>query len=153
LSLKIVHSMTKPKVTVALLSDEDIPECFQILSKSFGHDAPFVDIYYPKHETPSGQEKGSRRLAAWKKSAKNCTFLKAVVQVGEEEEEAKERIAGWAVWTFSNEAPPAEIAKLGGANEIWPDREDLLFMANLWREYMKPRTAAIQSTEGKGAFG
>jgi hypothetical protein len=147
--------MTKPKVTVALLSDEDIPTCFQILSKSFGHDAPFVDIFYPEHDTPSGQEKGARRFAAWKKSAKNCTFLKAVVQVGEEgeEEEAQERIAGWAVWTFSNEAPTEEIENLKNAEEIWPDREDLLFMASLWREYKKPRTAAIQSTEGKGAFG
>ncbi|KAI1500366.1 hypothetical protein F5X99DRAFT_386271 [Biscogniauxia marginata] len=137
------------KVDVALLSDEDIPACFQVLSKSFGHDAPFVDIYFPDHETSLGQAQGSKRLAVWKQSSDKSIFLKAVTRAGQG---GQERIIGVAIWTYMKEAPPAEIDKVEDVEKVWPDEGDREFMARLWREYVIPRTQAINDSRGRGVY-
>jgi hypothetical protein len=130
---------------VTLVSDEDIPTCFQILSKSFGHDAPFVDILYPHHDTPSGQAQGSKRMLAWKQSSDESTFLKAVTDQGQ--------MIGVAVWTYMKELPSADMANWEKVEEIWPDKEDWKFMDRLWRDYIVPRSQAITDSEGKGVYG
>ncbi|OTA88397.1 hypothetical protein M434DRAFT_399049 [Hypoxylon sp. CO27-5] len=137
------------KVDVALLSDEEIPTCFQILSKSFGHDAPFVDIYFPGHDTPSGQVQGSRRLMKWKQTSKNSTFLKAVIPAGPGNQE---RVIGFAIWTYMKEAPPADLDKIEDVKEVWPDEGDREFMTRLWRDYVVPRTQVINGSSGKGVY-
>ncbi|KAI1413464.1 hypothetical protein F5Y13DRAFT_161320 [Hypoxylon sp. FL1857] len=137
------------KVDVALLSDEDIPICFQVLSKSFAHDAPFVDIYFPDHDTPSGQAQGSKRLTKWKQTSDNSTFLKAVARGGPGGEE---RIIGIAIWTHMTEAPPAELEKVEDVEEVWPDEADREYMARLWRDYVVPRSQAINDSRGKGIY-
>ncbi|KAI1393378.1 uncharacterized protein F4822DRAFT_10146 [Hypoxylon trugodes] len=137
------------KVSVALLSDEDIPTCFQVVSKSFGHDAPFVDIYFPNHDTPSGQAQGSKRLLAWKQTDPSSTFLKAVTQAGPD---GPEQIIGLAVWTLMKEAPEAELEKAENVEENWPDRDDREFMARLWREYVAPRSRIVEESGGKGVY-
>ncbi|KAI0832203.1 hypothetical protein F5Y06DRAFT_290463 [Hypoxylon sp. FL0890] len=137
------------KVDVALLSDEDIPTCFQIFSKSFGHDAPFVDINFPGHDTPAGQAQGSRRFAKWKQTSENSTFLKAVTRAGPGDQE---RIIGLAIWTLMKEAPPADLDKVEDVEEIWPDEGDREFMTRLWREYVIPRSKAINDSCGKGVY-
>ncbi|XXH02201.1 hypothetical protein Hte_008569 [Hypoxylon texense] len=140
---------TSNQVEVDLLSDEDIPTCFQILSKSFGHDAPFVDIYFPGHDTPSGQVQGAKRLAAWKQTDKNSTFLKAVIRAGPENQE---RIIGFAVWTYMKEAPSAKLTEVENVEEVWPDEEDREFMTRLWRDYVIPRSRAINMSQNKGVY-
>ncbi|KAI1139235.1 hypothetical protein F5Y05DRAFT_381212 [Hypoxylon sp. FL0543] len=137
------------KIDVALLADEDIPTCFQIVSKSFGHDAAFVDIYFPNHDTPSGQAQGSQRLAAWKRRSENSTFLKAVLRAGPGDQE---RVIGLAIWTYMKEAPPADLAKFEDVEEVWPDKGDREYMTRLWREYVVPRSKAINDSQGKGAY-
>ncbi|OTA55138.1 hypothetical protein K449DRAFT_425982 [Hypoxylon sp. EC38] len=137
------------KVDVALLSDEEIPICFQILSKSFGHDAPFVDIYFPGHDTPSGQVQGSRRLMEWKQTSKNSTFLKAVIPAGPGNQE---RVIGFAIWTYMKEAPPADLDKVEDVKEVWPDEDDREFMTRLWGDYVVPRTQVINGSSGKGVY-
>ncbi|KKY36475.1 hypothetical protein UCDDA912_g03546 [Diaporthe ampelina] len=81
------------KVDVALISDGEMPACAEVISKSFGHDAPFVDIYFPNHGTPSGQAQASKRLAAWKQSSESSTFLKAIARA---DEGSQEHIIGLA---------------------------------------------------------
>lgn len=136
------------KVEVSLVSDEDIPTCFEVISKSFGHDAPLIDNYFPQHDTPSGQEKGSKRLLAWKQSAPDSAFLKAVIQ-----QEGKEQIVGHAIWTLMKEAPPADLAKIENVEEVWPDRDDREFITRLWKDYVVPRTKVINESSGKGVYG
>lgn len=137
-------------VDVALLSDEEIPTCFQVLSKSFGHDAPFVDVYFPVHDTLSGQEQGSKRLTVWKQTSEDSTFLKAVTRTGHGDQE---RIVGFAIWTYMKEAPPAELTKAENVEEVWPDGNDREFMTRLWRSYVIPRTQVIEESCGKGVYG
>ncbi|KAI2636962.1 acyl-CoA N-acyltransferase [Hypomontagnella submonticulosa] len=141
--------VSQGKIDVTLLSDEDIPTCFQVLSKSFGHNAPFVDIYFPNHDTPSGQAQGSKRLTAWKQSPDGSIFLKAAKRSGDG---GQEQIVGLAIWTFMKEAPPAELEKAENVEEVWPDKDDREYMTRLWREYVIPRTQTINESDGKGVY-
>ncbi|KAJ0107127.1 uncharacterized protein J7T55_014657 [Diaporthe amygdali] len=137
------------KVDVAVVADGEMPACVEVLSKAFGHDAPFVDIYLPNHDTPSGQAQASKRLAAWQQSSENSTFLKAVMRADQGDQE---HIIGLAVWTLMKEAPPAELSKIENVEEVWPDKDDREFMTRLWREYVIPRTQAVKDSEGKGVY-
>ncbi|KAI0449464.1 hypothetical protein F5B21DRAFT_494207, partial [Xylaria acuta] len=135
---------------VALVDDEDIPKCFQVLSESFGHDAPFVDIYFPNHDTSVGRIQGSKRLATWKNTSKNSTFLKAVTRVDQKNYVPEELIIGLAVWTHMKDPPPAELEKAENVEEVWPNGEDREFMTRLWRDYVKPRTQEVNDSGGRG---
>lgn len=143
--------MTSPdKVTVALLSDEDIPTSFHLVSESFAHDAPFIDAYFPDHDTPSGRAQGSKRLALWKQASTTSTFLKAVTEASQGN---KDCIIGVAVWTHMKESPPADLEQVENTKEVWPDEDDREFMTRLWRDYVKPRTQVIENSRGKGVYG
>ncbi|KAI1658651.1 hypothetical protein F4813DRAFT_355838 [Daldinia decipiens] len=137
------------KVDISPLSDEEIPIAFQVLSKSFGHEAPFVDIYFPSHDTPSGQAQGSKRLTVWKQTSEASTFLKATTRGDQGDQEL---IIGFAVWTLMKEAPPAELAKTENVEEVWPDEADREFMTRLWSDYVIPRSKAIEDSGGKGVY-
>jgi hypothetical protein len=141
----------KPTASVKLCSDADIPASFLVLSKSFAHDAPFVDIYYPQHDTSAGQTKGSARLLAWKRDAKDSFFLKAVTQ--SESDSSREEIIGLAIWTHMKEPPPADFEKVERMDETWPDGSDREFMKALWREYVIPRSEAVEKAGSEGLFG
>ncbi|KAI8960218.1 hypothetical protein F5Y11DRAFT_272214 [Daldinia sp. FL1419] len=137
-------------VKIGPLSDEEIPTSFQLVSKSFGHDAPFVDAYFPNHDTPSGQARGSERLLAWKQSPEESTFLKATAR---DDRDGREVIIGLAVWTFMDEAPPADLAEAeNDVTEVWPDERDREFMTRLWRDYVGPRSEVVKSSGGKGVY-
>ncbi|KAI1760110.1 hypothetical protein GGR53DRAFT_510950 [Hypoxylon sp. FL1150] len=141
------------KVSIAVLSDEDIPTCFHVMSQSFDHDKPFVDAYFPNHDTPSGQAQGSKRLTTWKNNFEESTFLKAVIspQAPDEQGEVPERIIGLGIWTLMKTPPPAELEKAENI-EAWPDEDDREFMARLWKDYVVPRSQAIEDSNGKGAY-
>jgi len=143
--------MTTPanKVTVALLSDEEIPASFQLVSKSFSHDAPFIDNLFPGHDTPSGQVQGSKRFALWKQSSKTSTFLKAVKQA---DQEGENQIIGFAVWTYLKEAQPRKLEEVENVEEVWPDKANREFMARLWSEFMQPRSQVIRDLHGQGVY-
>jgi hypothetical protein len=140
-------------VQVAPLDDKDIPICFQILSESFGHDAPFVDIYFPAHDTQRGQEQGSNRLTVWKHSSPASVFLKAVVSGSGGSVVGSEKIVGFAIWTLMTDIPPQTLEEAERVEVVWPDIEDRKFMSCLWSDYVKPRTQAVKSSAGKGAYG
>ncbi|KAI0420552.1 hypothetical protein F5X98DRAFT_11140 [Xylaria grammica] len=138
------------EINVARVEDEDISRCFQVLSESFGHDAPFVDIYFPNHDTSPGQIQGSRRLTTWKNTSESSVFLKATTR--NRGSAGEELVVGFAVWTYMKDPPPAELEDDENAEEIWPDRQDREFMARLWREYVKPRTQAVKDSGEKGVY-
>lgn len=136
---------------VTLLTEDDMQSSFAVLSRSFGHDAPFIDIYFPAHDTSLGQEQGSRRLSAWKASSNvNSTFLKATLRPKHADEEI---LIGIAVWTLMNEPPPADLASVEDVTDVWPDEQDREFMTRLWKDYVVPRTIAIENSGDKGVYG
>ncbi|KAK6065642.1 hypothetical protein SCUP515_11084 [Seiridium cupressi] len=138
------------KVDVSLVPDEDIPTCFRFLCQSFGHDAPFIDIYFPDHDTPSGQAQGSKRLLLWEQSAKNSVFLKAVTQRGLRDEE---HILGVGIWTLMMGLPPSDLVEVENADQVWPAKGDREFMARLWNSYVILRSQGIKESTGKGVCG
>jgi hypothetical protein len=140
------------KIDVSLVEDEDIVACFEVVSESFGHDAPFLDNYFPKHDTPNGRIQGTNRLAAWKQHAPNSVFLKAVTYLPRSQGQGQ-RVIGIAVWTHMKEVPPQKLEDAENVEEFWPDHSDRKFMTGLWRDYIVPRTQAIKNAEGKGVYG
>ncbi|KAK5635770.1 hypothetical protein RRF57_011482 [Xylaria bambusicola] len=137
---------------IALVEDGDMSTCFEIVSKSFGHDAPFVDIYFPNHDTARGQLQGSKRLLAWKHASQDSVFLKAVTSV-DGDMASKDHIVGLAVWTHMKTIPPQELEDVENVEEIWPDMKDRRFMAALWEDYVKPRSQAVRDSVGNGVYG
>lgn len=143
--------MTSPgKAKASLCMDEDIPACFDVMSKSFGTDAPFVNAYFPAHATEAGRTQGISRLLEWKHSSPESVFLKAVIP---NDHEGQEQIAGMAVWTLMKEAPPAELEDAEDVKSIWPDETEREFMTLLWREYVIPRSEAIKKGGDTGLWG
>jgi hypothetical protein len=136
-------------VSISLASVDEIPQCFSVLSKSFGHDAPFIDIYFPNHDTPPGHSQGSKRLSAWRQNGEASTFLKATVS----SEDDDHVIVGLAIWTYMTTPPPGDIADAENVDEVWPDPDDRAFMARLWSKYIQPRTRAVEASGGRGIYG
>jgi hypothetical protein len=142
------------KIRIAPLEDADIPETFRMMSLSFGTDAPFINAYFLAHTTPAGQAQGADRLLAWKHSAPDAQFLKAVATG--DSGGGGEVIVGVGIWTFMSEAPPQTLEEAEGKEGVekyWPDEGDRAWMEVLWREYVKPRTGAIVGAKGRGIYG
>ena len=140
--------MASPKITVDILSNDHVSEAFQVVSGSFGDNAPFVSAYFPNHATAYGREQGAQRFLAWKNSSPESVFLKAVMVDG-----LAKKIIGVAIWTHMTTAPPAELEDIGEDLEsVWPDAGDRDFMRALWRNYVKPRTSSILASGGHGVY-
>ncbi|KAI1131213.1 hypothetical protein F5Y10DRAFT_234061 [Nemania abortiva] len=148
-----MSTASKPDVSINLIAEEDIPTCFRILSESFGHNAPFVDIYFPNHDSLSGQVQGSNRLKSWRREApKGETFMLKAVTYSVENETKMEHIMGLAIWTHMRNIPPQKIEDAENVEEIWPDMRDRKFIASLWEDYVKPRTQAVRDSGEKGVW-
>lgn len=133
--------------------DEDVPVVFDLISKSFGHDSAFLDLWYPQHDTPAGAKAGSKRFLAWKQKATatgKTVFLKAVRSDGDRSEE---QIAGMAVWTHAKEVPSLNIDDLEDVKAVWPDEEDAELMRRMWPALIAARVDAMRKMGDTGVHG
>ena len=137
------------QVSIGPVSDEDISTCMQILSKSFKNDEPFIDAWFPNHETPAGQAQGTPRLKTLGRASPDSTFLKAVTQPSDG---ARGDIIGFAIWKHEKELMPSELAETDDVEEVWPDKNDREYMARLWRDYVVPMNDAVEESGGKGVY-
>lgn len=145
---------TQPNLEIALCSDADIPTCFQVLSRGFGHDAPFLDAHFPNHDTEFGQAQGIKRLLAWKKASEGSSFfLKAVARDSVQQERDRGTISGFAIWTHMKTPPSPNIEDIENVAEVWPNAHDAEFMRRMWREYVVPRSEAVMESNGAGIYG
>ena len=121
------------QVSISQVADEDISTCMRILSKSFKHNEPFIDAWFPNHWTPSGQVQGTKRLKELGRSSPDSSFLKAVIPASEGN---KEQIVGFAIWKHEKERMPSELDKTEDVEDVWPDKDDREYMTQLWRDYV-----------------
>lgn len=135
---------------VSICADEDMTDCFKVISNSFGHDAPFIDAFFPDHETNVGQNQGYKRLLSWKNTSAQSTFLKATTRAGDG---GRERVIGVAIWTFMKEPPPNDFEVVEDVKQFWPDGDDREFMKVLWRKFVIPRSQAVIDSKGDGVYG
>lgn len=140
---------TSSKIVVEECTDDDMPEFFSVMSRAFGHDAPFVDMYFPNHDMEKGQVQDSKRFAAWRNYG-TSSFIKAVFKSGDENQD---RIIGIAVWTHMKQAPSANIEDLEDVASVWPAEDDAEYMKRLWAKYVVPRTHAVNTSKGAGVYG
>ena len=66
------------KYQVLPAEDADFPTLFALLSQSFAHRHPFIESFYPAHETPAGRQAGSARLLSFAKADPNTYFVKCI---------------------------------------------------------------------------
>jgi len=146
-------------VTLLPVTDGDIPTCFEIFSQSFRHDAPFIDILYPDHDTPAGRALGTSRFLEWKHHVPDTTtFLKAVIKPNPTSDGGQqaggEIIVGMAVWGYLKDPPSADFrAREPNAAQIWTDEKDLEYTSQIWSYFIAPRSRLIRESGGKGVYG
>ena len=139
-------------VSIQRCNPADIAACFEIISTAFKHDAPFIDINFPRHDTPAGRAQATERLLKWLQSDENSFFLKATQT--HREDAGREDIAGFAIWTHMTTPPPADLSSLEDMELVWPDSDDREFASRLWRKYVGPRSNVLRSAgEKRGALG
>ena len=136
-------------VSIQKCTPADIPACMEVISVTFKHDKPLVDLLFPAHETANGRTQGTERLTKQLQTDEDASFIKAVQESGE-----GEKIVGFAIWTHMVQPPPENISEVEDMEAVWPNKTDRAFMTEVWREYVGPRSEAVrQAEEGKGVWG
>ena len=137
--------------TIHNCSPDDLPSCFSLISTTFGHWAPFIDVFFPEHDTPAGAAQGTARLQTWQASDPNAHFIRASRPGG-----PNGGVVGFAIWTFMSEEPPAELEQTEDVTAVWEQRggeAEVRFAKEIWRSYVRPRSEAVREAGGKGVFG
>lgn len=121
----------------------DVPNITKVMSRAFGHDAPFVDVFFPDHDTPAGQAAAIQNFKAyWQTYTSGSDLVAAVIK----HQDGSEEIVGFALWTFmspSMNLSPPELESAAFAKS----EEDALFAKQLWRSYVVPRRSAVLAAE------
>ena len=141
-------SKFQPVVRKCITSD--IPLCMSVTSQTFGHDAAFVDYFFPNHDTPSGHASGTARLQKWFNSG-SSTFLTAEIPDG-----PNDGIVAIAIWTFMKEEEPLDLDQIEDVDKIWGSvggEREMKFMREMWTEYVRPRNGAIKEARRGGVWG
>ena len=125
---------------------------FAVLDSAFGNDAPFVNVLFPRRNTPSGFAQGVKRLQEWQQSDDNAKFVHAV---SASSLESNSGIVGFAVWTFAQEPPSQELDETEDVSAVWGQygKDEEQFAREMWRSYVQPRRQAIKESGGKGCYG
>ncbi|KAL9085061.1 MAG: hypothetical protein Q9165_007802 [Trypethelium subeluteriae] len=138
-------------INIAPCAGADISQCIEIASAAFQHNAPFFDIYFPKHDT-TGREQAVERLHKWFTSDPDAQFLKA---------ERNGRIMGFAIWTHmlsSKNPSPSDLKDVEDVDAVWgklgeDGEKEKRFVEQVWYSYVQPRRAAVfAAPEEKGTM-
>lgn len=124
---------------------EDIPELANILSASFMHVQPIIDLLFPEHDT-TGRQLTLDRLQAWfASSGERTNFLKATID---------NKIIGWGIWTYmtTSDATSTDLTTIQDVAAGWPDEKDQRFAKELWACYPVPRRAAVEAAGENGLW-
>ena len=155
-------SQPAPIYTITFSPAGELAKDFSVIDAAFGNRAPFVNIFFPNHDTPAGHEQGTRRLTAWQKSDGNAHFLRAVATPDYPGTPPNEGVLAHAIWTFTDEPPPSDLGKVEDVEKVWGAlgqgderraEEEMQFMRQIWSQYVVPRSEAVQDGNGKGCWG
>lgn len=120
-------------------TSEDIPGITKAMSCAFKHHAPFVDVFYPDHDTPEGQAAAARNVSAYWQSYRSHADL---IVAASGRPSGSDEIVGFALWTYMSSSmslSPAELESTSFAKS----EDDALFARQLWRSYVVPRRTAV----------
>lgn len=133
-----------------LATSEDIPGIAKAMSRAFKHDAPFVDVFYPDHDTPEGQAAAARNIGAyWQGYKSNADLIVAIP----EHSGGSDEIMGFALWTYMSSSMNLSPAELD-STPFAKSESDATFARQLWRSYIVPRrTAVLEASEIRNGDG
>ena len=133
-------SKVDPNINIAACNEADIPQCMEVISAAFAHDAPFVDIFFPNHDT-TGRQQATERLREWFTSDPHARFIKA---------EKNGRILGLAIWTHmlsSKNPTPEDVKEFEDVDAIWgaigEGDAEKRFVEQTWYSFVQPRRKAL----------
>ena len=139
---------------ISACAPQELRACFALMSAAFGRNAPVINVLFPNHFTPTGAEQGTKRLEQWQQSEPHAHFIKATSSLPNVH---KPGVSGFAVWTLMPEQPPQELDDTEDAGAVWGRLEnaevETEFARQIWRRYVKPRSAAVRESNGKGVYG
>lgn len=126
-------------------SEEEIEECFEVMSLAFGKDKPMFNAMYPEHQTTKGKRQGIDRLQKNWKSKKddlNFHFLKATIS---------QKIVGFAIWIImtSTENLESENAEEEfDLNAMYPNQPLAQeWLKQIWPIYIKQRRNVVHEDQ------
>ena len=123
---------------LAACTDADMDRAFAIISDAFGHEHPYIDYVFPKHDTSKGRQFGSERLRAIKNSDPNTCYLKVTYSV-------MKNIAAVAKWNIYDGVIPEEAALEG---DFWASEEEKRLAQDYFAGYLMPRRREIKRAGG-----
>ena len=127
------------RLQVAPCEDGDMDLAFAVISEAFGHEHPYFDYCFPKHDTHEGRKTGGERILAVKNGDPNTTYIKVT-------DSGTGLIIGVAKWNVYDGVQPEE-ADLDGP--YWDSDSDKRLAQEMWAGYLLPRRQAIKDTGGK----
>lgn len=131
-----------------------LSSCFSVISSAFGHEAPFIDMFFPNHDTAEGARQGTARLRSWQESDDHAHFVKATSTLPNAPNGGT---VGFAAWTLMTKIPPQSLDEASDVASIWGKLENPQaesdFARQIWSKYVLPRSAAVRDSNGKGVYG
>lgn len=125
-------------VIVELCTEPDLDRVVYIISDSFGHTQPMIDIVFPRHDSPEGHVLGRDRLLEQLRTDSGVRLTKAL-------DSETGQIIGQANGLILEEKPHDVQLQ----DDPWGDAEDRDYAQQLLAQYMVPRSKAFDSADGK----
>ncbi|KAF2163009.1 hypothetical protein M409DRAFT_57692 [Zasmidium cellare ATCC 36951] len=133
---------TSNKIHLRLATNEDVDSIVHVMSRSFQHNAAFVDIFYPDHDTPSGHAQAIQTFQSYWQNYKSHADLVVATTTTKDSEE----IIGFALWTYMsssiNLSPPTLAFSPFAKTE-----DDAEFAKQVWKSFVVPRRSAVLEAE------
>ncbi|KAK4495501.1 hypothetical protein PRZ48_013833 [Zasmidium cellare] len=126
-------------IHLRLATTDDLDEIVHVMSRSFKHDAAFVDVFYPGHDTPEGHAKAVKQFASyWQGYESHADLVVATDGSGE--------IVGFALWTYMSSSINLSPATLE-STPFAETEDDAEFAKQVWKSFITPRRSAIFEAE------
>lgn len=125
---------------------EDFPRAFEIWSIAFGRRQPFLNEFFPNHDTLNGRMEGARRLEAM--AADLCTTMLKVVDTDmSDEDHPAGLIIGMAKWNIYKDRLPMPTDLMEGT--WWDDgKGDKVYAELIANAFFERRAKAISASGG-----
>lgn len=138
---------TSNPIHLRLATTSDLDNIVHVMSRSFQHNAAFVDIFYPDHDTPSGHTEAIKTFRSYWQNYKSHADL-VVATTNKDSEE----IFGFGLWTYMsssiNLSPPTLASTPFAKTE-----DDAEFAKQVWKSFVVPRPRSREIPPGNRTLG
>lgn len=124
---------------IEFVEDDDFTYIVPRIFEAMGNNNEFMNVLYPGHHTPVGQNKIASRFRTMRNASSKSKWLKAI-------ETTSGEIVGFAMWTVIDEEKPPET-ELDGPPGTWSSEEEKRYCRALHRAFLVDRRKAIREND------